>query len=428
MPGELSSEGPTARRRREGWRTGAARRPTFVLVCCTVLGALALLAAGYAACVAKPESALGEARDRPDSTLAGVLAVVLAQLVLFALVYALSKARARIGWWLLALPLWWLAVELLAAPHLSRALHLGAFFFVRDPDHWPTAKRSDLNSDGLRCTPESASFAEPGFNVLFLGDSFAWGYLVPCDQAFPELLEARLRLAFPGANVRVANFGWVSASPFLALRRLEQIGTRYRPDLVVLCFDMTDFYDDILYANMIERRGLYRWYDKFPIALKLMRMYATPLFDHFYWRTNDNLPRKKFFAVDQPLETSRPFLEASVSHLRSISDWCRERDARFLLIVLPRYFQYSARECPRDGEAHQYTVLGPHSLEPFRFFDELRERVDFPIHPLLRAFQETEVFPTCFETDAHWNASGHAVAADAMSPLLEQEVRALRER
>lgn len=425
MPDDHSSSGPTTRRRREGWRAWAARHPVFVLVCCAVLGALLLLAAGYAACVAKPESTLGEARERPGSILAGVFAAVLALLALIALVYGLSKARARIGWWLLALPLWWFAVELLAAPHLSRAMHLGVFFFVRDPDHWPTAKRADLNSDGLRCTPESASFAAPGINVLFLGDSFAWGYQVSCDQAFPEVLEARLRLAFPESNVRVANFGWVSASPLLTLRRLQRIGSRYRPHLVVLCFDMTDFYDDILYANMIERRGLYWWYDKFPIALKLLRMYATPLFDRFYWHTNDNLPRKKFFAVEQPLEASRPFLEASVSHLRSIADWCRERDARFLLIVLPRSFQYSARECPRNGEAHQYTVLGPHSLEPFRFFDELRERVDFPIHSLLRAFQETEVFPTCFETDAHWNASGHVVAADALAPLLEQEVRAL---
>jgi hypothetical protein len=38
--------------------------------------------------------------------------------------------------------------------------------------------------------------------------------------------------------------------------------------------------------------------------------------------------------------------------------------------------------------------------------------VDFPVYSLLEGFQETEVFPTCFHDDPHWNASGSNLAAE----------------
>jgi hypothetical protein len=55
--------------------------------------------------------------------------------------------------------------------------------------------------------------------------------------------------------------------------------------------------------------------------------------------------------------------------------------------------------------------------------------VDYPIYSILRDFQETDLFPTCFENDPHWNPNGTSVAAVAIARRLEGEVQAwLRER
>ena len=104
----------------------------------------------------------------------------------------------------------------------------------------------------------------------------------------------------------------------------------------------------------------------------------------------------------------------------------RERGAEFVVVVLPRSYQYSARECPQNWEKDMYVTLGPHALEAFRWFDEISPQVDFPIVSLLETFQQNQEFPTCLDDDPHWNATGHKVAAEAvlqaLLPLVERRL------
>jgi hypothetical protein len=72
-------------------------------------------------------------------------------------------------------------------------------------------------------------------------------------------------------------------------------------------------------------------------------------------------------------------------------------------------------------------VLGPYSLEPFRYFEELSKEVDYPIYSLLETFQKNEVFPTSFEDDPHWNRKGAQVAASAITKILIEEVAKLEQ-
>ena len=83
-------------------------------------------------------------------------------------------------------------------------------------------------------------------------------------------------------------------------------------------------------------------------------------------------------------------------------------------MILPRAHQYSARESPRNWEEREYTRLGPHCREPFRYFDELRPRVAYPVVSLLPDFEGSEAFPLYLEADPHWNAAGHRLAAEAI--------------
>ena len=314
----------------------------------------------------------------------------------------------------------WCSMELLLAPFLIRPLDLYNFYFVLDVDHRPPPSHRGIgtNADGLRVPFERDEVSGASFNLLFAGDSYTFGFRVEADEAFPALVQGMLASRRPDLDPRAVNLGWTSSSPLLGLRLLEDVGDGYHPDLLIYCLDMTDFHDDIKYDNMLRRRGIYRWYDKIPITLRLFKRLWPSAFEALYRHSNDNLPEERFFHSEQPLAASRPFLEPALENLRRLEAWAGGRGIPFVVVVFPRSYQYSSRESPRNREAEFYTVLGSYSLEPFRFFEELGARERFPIVSLLGAFQETDVFPTCFEDDPHWNAAGHRVAADAIVTAL----------
>ncbi len=326
---------------------------------------------------------------------------------------------------LLAVPVW-LAVETFAAPKLAVPLGLLDYYAVRDPDHRPlnTDPRGGWNADSIRSARPAESFRPEGFNVIFLGDSFTFGVRLHPDQTIPAKVERQLSRAFPGQEIRVANFAWISASPLLSYRRLVDLGEKYHPDLVVLDVDMTDFRDDILWEHMLERRGIYAVYDRIPILLKTIQVAAPWLHRRLYAWSGADVPERRFFAAEQSLERSRPYLRTLERNVEHIRDWCRAHGADFAVFVLPRTFQYSDRESPHNWEADQYEVLGPYSLEPFRFFEEVAARADYPVYPLLDAFAKSGVFPTAFDDDPHWNDAGTSVAATAIAEALRPLVAA----
>jgi lysophospholipase L1-like esterase len=316
----------------------------------------------------------------------------------------------------------YVAVERWVAPHLQGTIErLREFYFVRNVDHRMRPNDPDVptNEDGIRSSRPASAFAAPGRNVVILGDSFLYGYKLAFEQSVPLLVERQLQEQFPGTPVRVANFAWTSSSPLLAYRLLRDIGAKYRPELVVQCIDMTDFHDDLKYAALLARDGIYRYYDRFPLALTALKTISPGAFRRLVsWSLSGAVPPQVFFASRAPLEETRPKLSALVENLRRIDGWAREHGARFAVVVVPRNYQYSKRESPRSWERNAYEPLGPYALEPFRFFSELDGKLGFPVYSLLPAFQRTQVFPTCFVDDPHWNEDGARVAAEALAPLV----------
>ncbi len=354
--------------------------------------------------------------------MAGLVALSAAGLLAYLTWHAPLPRIAKVASWVAA----YLVLELVIAPRLVEPWGLGQFYFVRDPDHRPTATGEGFNRDALRGTPEPETFRAQDCNILFLGDSFTYGAYLPLAATMPvqveALLEERLTAREPGAAVRVANFGWISASPLLAWRRLVEIGDRYRPDLVAIAIDMTDFQDDIKYASMLERRGLFYWSDKVPVLLKSLERLAPSVFEALRARLNPELPAERFFMTNAPLDETRSAMLPLVENLGRIHAWCAERELPFVVFLLPRNYQYSERESPENWERHEYEPLGPFVHEPFRFFEELAPELPYPVHSLLPAFLETDVFPTCLTWDPYWNPDGAKVAAEAIAELLLPEL------
>jgi lysophospholipase L1-like esterase len=83
------------------------------------------------------------------------------------------------------------------------------------------------NSVGLRDIEHDNS---PRQTVLFLGDSFTWGYDVEADQRFTE----HLRDMFP--KTRIVNAGVVGYGTDQEYLLLNEIWSTFEPDIVVLIF------------------------------------------------------------------------------------------------------------------------------------------------------------------------------------------------
>jgi hypothetical protein len=372
-----------------------------------------------------PKKPLGHYLAQSEKAWAALLAAAISLQVLFAWIYLIHKAPRRLLWAPLGVVVWWILVDSNAAIYFKPYLDLRNFFYVREPDHLPHGKRNnpEYNRDLLRCKYQPEEFDEQGLNVVLLGDSFTVGYrLRKAEQTSANKLEWMLREQHPERDVKVANFGWVSSSPVLSWRRLATIGDAYHPDYVVMCVDMTDFHDDIKWQNMLDRRGIYWFFDRIPMTLKFLAVNLPQVFEWWHHGSLPNMPEDRYFVVNAPLEETRPKLEQITRSLARIHQWCHERGAEFIVVVLPRSFQFSARESPHNWEVSHYDVLGPWALEPFRFFEELRVKVGYPIYSLLEDFRNTDLFPVCFDDDPHYNENGTTVAARGIFRVLQQEM------
>jgi lysophospholipase L1-like esterase len=293
---------------------------------------------------------------------------------------------------------------------------------VKNSEHWlrPYSNAPETNSDGLRIRKEPGDFKKDDLNIIFLGDSYVYGLKQYREIAFPSLYEQIATSKNPDCIINVANFGWVSSSPYLSLRFLKDIGKKYSPDVVFLFVDMTDFHDDLKYRRLVEKPTL--MYEKgltyFPGIIIMAKKIIVRKARKYDWarRVHEDLfgiPADKFFIVNQPLEESKKFTPEIEKSIRGIAEYtANELNARFILVIFPRSFQYSDRESPMSWERHLYQALGPYSLEPFVFFDQLKEKVDFPVYSMLKDFQDSDVFPTTLYDDPHWTEKGHRLVAE----------------
>ena len=298
---------------------------------------------------------------------------------------------------------------------------------VRDVDHRLPANTAETNSDGIRSQKEAGEFTDDALNIIFLGDSFVYGERQYPELALPQQYERLVRSRQSACKTNVANFGWVTSSPYLSLRLLKEIGIKYSPDVVFLFLDMTDFHDDLKYRYLIEKPTVvYKALAYLPgIVIFGKKRFAS--LSRFGWGAclHDaifGLPSDRFFIVNEPLSDTEGYGSAVFRSIIEIAEFSEnELGSKFVLIVFPRSFQYSERECPENWEKPAYEVLGPHSLEPFVLIEKFKERVGFPVHSLLRDFQDTQTFPTVQYDDPHWTEKGHRFVAERLYAISEEE-------
>jgi hypothetical protein len=308
-------------------------------------------------------------------------------------------------------------------------------------DHRRKPDGLEINRDGIRFLGGAEDLLEEEYVVLFLGDSFTFGWGLPYEQSYPYTFETIVADEFRcSSSVRAVNLGWTSSSPLLSLRLLREIGYKYRPDLVLYNLDMTDFHDDLRYEIAL-RKGADFELDGSEVTHRLLRLWLPGVvFDLADFgalgellRREEveaaeqedgeiQLPESRFFVTELPLEETRSHIERGVKkNLDGLHAYSRDVLAAAMALVLyPRAYQYSLRESPDNWEASEYEVLGPFVREPLRYFEKRRPDLPYPVVSLWSAFTEAEEFPLFRQNDPHWTREGAQVAARSLARQLSQ--------
>lgn len=292
----------------------------------------------------------------------------------------------------------------------------------------------DINADGIRFKGEAKDLRAGDFNVLFLGDSFTFGWRLPYEATYPAQFERLLAKGRCRQRVRAINFGWPGASPILAHRLLRQIGGRYKPDLILYNLDMSDFRDDLLYEQNLARAGekltpdvpALLWYAARHGLTRLLggsppvaRLQAELRQADRTMAPGRRFPEARFFPLIGPLNETRAYLErGTMRHLKTLESHGRQvLGAPMAVLVLPRACQYSDREVPNNWE-HDCPVKGPYVKEPNRYLAGKKESLGYPLFDLLPGFEASSAFPLYLKDDPHWNARGATLAATLAAEAL----------
>jgi lysophospholipase L1-like esterase len=106
--------------------------------------------------------------------------------------------------------------------------------------------------------PEVALVPERGqFRIVVVGDSITMGHRVQEQDAYPARVERLLDSEISGADIEVLNLGLSGSNVVHNLRRLERVGLRHHPNLIVYGFTLNDIEGPHFEANSSEDRDAY---------------------------------------------------------------------------------------------------------------------------------------------------------------------------
>ena len=143
-------------------------------------------------------------------------------------------------------------------------------------------------------------------------------------------------------------------------------------------------------------------------------------YDYYKFELNidGGVERNRFFIYRHPLERTRPYFLNTLEHINRIAAAAAESEARFALVIAPRFHHWNPKECPENWEEDAYSLNEPYQHEYFTFFEERGSQLTYDVFNLLPAFQKTREFPLVFENDPHWNEAGHTFVAKLLADYL----------
>jgi GDSL-like Lipase/Acylhydrolase family len=305
----------------------------------------------------------------------------------------------------------------------------------------------DINTLGLRDREISREKPPGTKRILFLGDSFTEGWGVTEAERFTSQLRTLVDASGLRTPWQIINAGVSGYSPLLEYLYLKNAGVALEPDLVIECFDMSDLFDDIQFTKQAEFAV-----NGEPVAVpvapllqagsfptNLLIPFKTLLREHVetygfvrrrlnYYRTVTELTddvlgdlrvdKYGVFREELGPQDDRAW-SASYGYLLRMQDLLSSRGIDFWITVHPYGLQVSPREWP-GRKFLRFKAGQVYSPRPQELVADFARRHGIPVINMVQDFRDASqtVFPLYYNTDGHWRAAGHRVAAAALHKAL----------
>lgn len=289
----------------------------------------------------------------------------------------------------------------------------------------------EINSLGLRDGLDEATPTAAGDrSVVVLGDSFAFGLGVALEETFHERLERALAAEL-GRPVRVYGAGMPGGGVIDERRMLEQIAPVARPDVVVLAlFEGNDLQDTWSRRQALADDSPAA--APAPSAAEPALRFLAALAGSRFWLGSSSLLQlgrvdgRPTRVMEMALEAERPaaieeMTAAMLAELGVVETVCERLGADLVVLLVPTILQaepqrFEAFAARRPGGRFARTAFHRHLAHRLR--DHGFESVD----PLPRLEEESLAGRHCYHREGHWNARGHAIAAELLAPRLLQHI------
>ena len=196
-----------------------------------------------------------------------------------------------------------------------------------------------LNADGFR--GDEFDVQSNNKRVLFIGDSYTFGWGVDQQEVLPYQLEQLLAGPPYAMNVDIYNLGVPGYNTVQEFHLLNQVLDRYSPELVMVGYVMNDAQPQ---ANVHERPSVrYRYVRSWLLAF-IKEQYNYYMHEgEAVLATGLNLPDTDF--VSSVVE-NQPKWVATRQALTDMADLARSRDIPFILVVFPSFNMHLDRRYP----------------------------------------------------------------------------------
>ena len=196
-----------------------------------------------------------------------------------------------------------------------------------------------LNADGFR--GDEFDVQSNNKRVLFIGDSYTFGWGVDQQEVLPYQLEQLLAGPPYAMDVDIYNLGVPGYNTVQEFHLLNQVLDRYSPELVMVGYVMNDAQPQ---ANVHERPSVrYRYVRSWLLAF-IKEQYNYYMHEgEAVLATGLNLPDTDF--VSSVVE-NQPKWVATRQALTDMADLARSRDIPFILVVFPSFNMHLDRRYP----------------------------------------------------------------------------------
>ncbi|MBM2841785.1 MAG: uncharacterized protein HW412_2313 [Bacteroidetes bacterium] len=325
-----------------------------------------------------------------------------------------------------------------ADPVFHHSLIPSSRYVAHNPDFTVEVR---TNSLGFRDREHSNDPSE-AYNIIVLGDSFVEGYGVPVESCFVHRLESQLNAdTIHSRPTTLYNFGVAGYSPVIEYLVLKHRGLALKPNMVILCYDMNDVQEDVLYAQDAEfdSTGMPlkinpSWPSFGTVATLPRSVFKTYLQEHSYVYSllasfvnrakpatvvePGNIDASRYaHSVDSTAERWQKFFEQSQSYVKMIRDLCSSNGITFVLVTYPRGHQVNPVEWTVGRKYSGLDSLTPNSaiFASLQLFAQTNAISFLNMTPTFRSHSKGDLY---YPYDGHWTSAGHALAAEKLYEFL----------